>query len=564
MKASQSSESGEMAQTTVDLPRESFSCPICLDLLTDPVTLPCGHNYCMTCINGSWDREADKNVYRCPQCSQTFTPRPPLQKNTLIAELVEALNKTRPLAATAAAVCSYAGPDDVCCDSCTGRKMRALKSCQVCLVSFCQQHLQPHLRESAFKRHKLVNPVRQLEENICTSHREVMKIFCRTDRQVICYLCAVDGHKDHDTVSAAAARGEQEKEAEQSRGRTQQSIRKTEKELRQLQQEEKRISVSAERAEKDSDEIFTQMTTLFQRRRSEVEQQIKSQREADVSQVQMLQEELRKEITELRRKDAELEKLLQTEDHTNFLQKFASLSEVGVSSTVSRADVCPHNYSRNVAAALLACRDQLQDVLRDRWTSMSLTPEEHLLLEAEPQTRAEFLSYSRDITLNPNTAHTCLQLSEGNRKVKGVSKKHLRPHHPDRFTDEWQVLSRETLTGRGYWEVKWTVGVSVAVVLKSSSTEEHQEFGFNDKSWSLCWSTHSGCEFVHDSVTHEVSVRPSSRMGVYLDHSAGLLSFYSATDTMTLLHRVQTTFTEPLHVGIAVGVRSSCEFVKLN
>ncbi|KAM9831719.1 tripartite motif-containing protein 16-like [Neosynchiropus ocellatus] len=553
-----------MAHTRVDLQRESFSCPICLDLLTDPVTLPCGHNYCMTCINGTWDREAEKNVYRCPQCSQTFATRPPLQKNTLIAELVEALNNTRPHAATAAAVCGYAGPDDVSCDSCTGRKMRALKSCQVCLVSFCEQHLQPHLRESAFRRHKLVNPVRQLEENICTSHKEVMKIFCRTDRQVICYLCAVDGHKDHATVSAAAARAEQEKDVEQSRERTQQSIRVTEKELRRLQQEEKNITVSAERAEKDSDEIFTQMTILIQRRRSEAEQQIKSQREADVIRVKMLQEELRQEITELRRKDAELEKLLKTEDHTNFLQKFASLSEVRVSSSMSRGDVCPHSYSINVAAALLASRDQLQDFLRDRCTSMALTPEECLLLEAVPETRAEFLRYSRDITLDPNSAHSCLQLSEGNRKVKGVSKKHLRPHHPLRFTNEWQVLSRETLTGRGYWEVKWTVGVSVAVALKSSSAEEHREFGFNDKSWSLCWSTPSGCDVVHDSVTHEVSARPSSRVGIYLDHSAGLLSFYTASDTMTLIHRVQTTFTEPLHVGVGVGVRSSCEFVKLN
>ncbi|KAF4088809.1 hypothetical protein AMELA_G00058980, partial [Ameiurus melas] len=199
-----------MAEANILGLQDQFSCPICLDLLKDPVGLLCGHTFCMVCINGCWDQEDQKGVYSCPQCRQTSTSRPVVSKNTVLAEVVESLKKTG-LQATRPAPCS-AGPEDVECDSCTGRKSKATKSCLVCLASFCETHLQPHYESPAFKKHKLVEASRRLQEQICSQHDKLLEVYCHSDQQCICMLCMLDKHKRHNTVSAAAGRVEKQKQ----------------------------------------------------------------------------------------------------------------------------------------------------------------------------------------------------------------------------------------------------------------------------------------------------------------------------------------------------------------
>ncbi|XP_053292676.1 tripartite motif-containing protein 16-like [Pleuronectes platessa] len=544
-----------MAHREFQLEQERFCCSICLDPLKDPVTTGCGHSYCMSCINTHWDKGEERGSYSCPQCSQTFTPRPVLGENTMLADLVEELKKTG-LQAAPADHC-YAGPEDVACDVCTGRKLKALKSCLVCLASYCEQHLQPHLQSAPLKKHKLVEPSEKLQENICSRHNEVMKMFCRTDQQCICYLCSVEEHKDHDTVSAAE-RTERQRALGLRRETIQQRVQDTEKDVKLLQQEEEAVNGSADKAVEDSEEIFTELIRVLEKRSSDVKQQIRSQQESEVSRVRELQKRLEQEITELKRKDLELKQLSDTEDHNQFLHNYPSLSPLSESTHSSSNRIRPLRNFEDVTAAVSQVRGRLQDILSETETEILqiVSQVDVLLPQPEPETRADFLIYSQEIKLDPNTANKHVLLSEGKRKVTFMFEEQSYSDHPDRFTGYYQVLSRESQTGHGYWQVELEVGVrgvDVAVTYKDISRAGGSEdcvFGYNDKSWSLYCGRNS-YYFYYNSTP--VSDPLSSRVGVYLDHSAGVLSFYSVSDTMTLPRKVQTPFTQPLYAGVRVN-----------
>ena len=167
------------------------------------------------------------------------------------------------------------------------------------------------------------------------------------------------------------------------------------------------------------------------------------------------------------------------------------------------------------------------------------------------------------LTLDPNTANIYLSLS-GNRKVTRSSPPQSYPDHPDRFTWCAQVLCREALSGCCYWEVEWRGRVEIAVSYKDISRTDYPSswLGYNNKSWGLICSS-DGYRFIHNNDRTTVSGPQSSRVGVYLDHKAGSLSFYSVSDTVTLLHKVQTTFTQPLYPGFEVDhINDSVEIIK--
>ncbi len=198
----------EMEEASISVALDQFICSICLDLLKDPVTIPCGHSYCMNCITDCWNKDDQKRVYSCPQCRQTFSPRPALNKNVMFAEMVEKLQKTK--AQTAHHALSYAGPGDVECDVCTGRKYKAVRSCLMCLNSYCQNHLEQHDTFFKDKKHNLINATGRLKEMICSQHDRLLEVYCRTDQQCICLLCTMNEHKHHDTVSTKAERTEKQ------------------------------------------------------------------------------------------------------------------------------------------------------------------------------------------------------------------------------------------------------------------------------------------------------------------------------------------------------------------
>uniref|UniRef100_A0A3B4EAU6 B30.2/SPRY domain-containing protein n=1 Tax=Pygocentrus nattereri TaxID=42514 RepID=A0A3B4EAU6_PYGNA len=475
----------EAALKTLDC----FNCPICLDLLKDP---------------DCWAEDDQMGVYSCPQCRHSFTPRPVLNKNTMLAELAEGLRTRRLQAAPPAG--SPAGSGGVECDVCTGTKLRAVKSCLACLASYCEAHIQPHYESPALKKHKLV------------------EVFCHTDQQCVCLLCVMDEHSGHKTVSAEAERSEKQKQLVEKQRKFQQRIQQTENKLRELRQAMDNLRRSAQAAVEDSEKIFTELIESIERRHSEVKELIRAQEKTELNRAEDLLKKLEQEIADLRRRDAELEQLSHSEDHIHFLQVTSltlSSSTEGVSLNL--------RLVRNNADSVLAM---------EQWTSFSLS---RRLLRGH-------------ITLDPNTAHSQLSLSKTIREVKVEFWPQNHPDRPERFDRVWQVLCRESLTGRCYWEVEFSRNyINIAVSYKGVSRKGNQcRFGSNDQSWSLICSD-SRFFFRHNNKQTELPVKSSSsRIGVYVDHRAGILSFYSVSDTMTLLHRVHTTFTQPLYPGFGL------------
>ncbi|XP_056598955.1 E3 ubiquitin-protein ligase TRIM47-like [Triplophysa dalaica] len=318
-----------MAEASVPLSHDQFSCSICLDLLKEPVTIPCGHSYCMSCIMDYWDQ---KRVYSCPQCRQTFTPRPVLGKNTMLADVVEKLKNTK-LQVARPDLC-YAGPENVECDVCTERKHKAVKSCLMCLSSYCQTHFEPLYCQTHFerheelhsgKRHKVTDATGRLQEMICPQHDKLLETYCRSDQCCICYLCMVDEHNKHDTVSTAAERTEKQKQLKEIQREYQQRIQERQKEFQELREAVEIHKRSAQAAVEDSERIFTELIRSIERSRSEMIKLIRDQEKTAVSQAKELLKRLEQEIDDLSRRDTELEQLSHTDDHIHFLQSFQSL-----------------------------------------------------------------------------------------------------------------------------------------------------------------------------------------------------------------------------------------------
>ncbi|XP_056089167.1 E3 ubiquitin/ISG15 ligase TRIM25-like [Rhinichthys klamathensis goyatoka] len=372
-----------MADTTFS--QDQFSCSICLDLLKDPVTLSCGHSYCMHCITDCFDQEEEKKVYSCPQCRQTFTPRPVLGKNVVLAEMLDKLVKLK-LQSVDPAQC-YAGPGEVECDVCTGRKCKAVKSCLVCLESYCQRHFERHEEFRSGKQHKITDATGRLQEMICHKHDKILEIYCQTDQQCICVLCMMNEHKHHDTVTVTAQRIEKEKHLKE---RIKQQIQEIENEMQELILAEIFYECTAQTAVKESERIFTELIRSIERSRSEVTQLIEDQKKAAVSQTKEFLKQLQQKIDDLRGTEAELEQLSLSED-IQFLQSFQSLSVLPMDSPNSIIVSSLRSFD-NVQKSVSHLRMKLEDFCQKEITMISGRVNcTHIFTVPEPKTREEFL-----------------------------------------------------------------------------------------------------------------------------------------------------------------------------
>ncbi|MBN3301510.1 TRI47 protein, partial [Amia calva] len=307
-----------MASPSSLLSEEQFQCSICLDIFTSPVSTPCGHNFCMVCIGGYWDSSVE---CQCPLCKETFYRRPDLRVNTFIAGMAEQMKKLM----LSPPEEHSAQPGDVPCDICTGRKLRAVKSCLVCLASYCSVHIKPHYDAAKLNQHKLIEPVSDIEDRLCKKHQKVLELFCREDQICVCQFCTETDHSGHNTVSLKEECRQKKAQLGETEAEVQQKIQDRLKKVEEIRQAVELSRLGAQREAEDSEQVFRALVRSIERSQAELLELIEEKQRAVERRAEGLIEELEQEITELERRRTELEQLSHTEDHIHFIQRIPSL-----------------------------------------------------------------------------------------------------------------------------------------------------------------------------------------------------------------------------------------------
>ncbi|KAL1006649.1 hypothetical protein UPYG_G00074920 [Umbra pygmaea] len=510
------------------LPEEQFQCSICLEVFTDPVTIPCGHNYCKVCISGYW------NIIeqcQCPMCKETFDKRPKLKPNTTLREVVNHFKRIRDRDSTAE-------PGEVACDVCTERKLKALKSCLDCLTSYCQTHLQPHHVAPALKRHKLINPVENLKDRLCKTHDSSLELFCRTDQMCVCQFCTENDHKGHHIVPVKKEFSERKAELGRKKSQVQGIIKKHLQKVKEIKCSLEVSKRDAERELADSNQTFSALVGSVQRTQAEVAQMIGEKKEAAQRHAERLIKELEREITELERRHSEMEQRSHMKDQLHLIQ---SSSILGLPTTTKvwsnlcltwnlKKEMCilDKTVRRALSELELKCKKVLETSASDDLKRMQLC--------------------AVDVTMDADTAHALITVS-GNGKIVRTGHFQQNDYNRKRFTSCVAVLAKEGFSsGRFYYEVQvkgktgWNVGVA-----KESIKRNGQALYPKDGVWTIWLSfqtDYEACTYPHTSLS--LKSKPET-LGVFVDYEGGQVSFYDVDTKCHIFSFTGCKFTEKLY-----------------
>ncbi|CAL8255745.1 unnamed protein product [Boreogadus saida] len=438
--------------------------------------------------------------------------RPDPQVNILLSELASQFRTTVRVKEQ-----PCVEPADVPCDVCTGTQLKAVKSCLVCFVSFCQTHLEPHQRVTVLKKHRLVEPMDRLEDRMCKKHDRLLELFCKTEQVCVCQSCTEGDHRSHPVVPL-----KEEYEVKMAQ------LGKIEAEVQQMIQERKikikEIIDTVQLSKKDADsevadgvQILTALICWVEKFRDDLNQMVKERLESTENQSKYLIKELVQEIA------------------------FRSLKDPPPTRDWTTVEVRPPSYVGTLRRSL----DRLEETLNMEMKKLRDDVE-----------LKRFQQYEVDVTLDPDTAHPQLILSEDGKQVHdgGVAKKLT--DNPKRFTLSPRVLTRQSFSsGRFYFEVQvknktlWRLGVARESIDRNVQSMLAPDNG--------CWSI----LFIKDGLLFDA--RPAVRLplraelqkvGVFVDYDEGLVSFYDVEARVHLYSAAGCTFREPLYPLISPGV----------
>ncbi|XP_053192388.1 E3 ubiquitin-protein ligase TRIM39-like isoform X3 [Scomber japonicus] len=511
---------------------DQFLCSICLDVFTDPVTTPCGHNFCKNCINEHWN---SNDQYLCPLCTNVFKTRPELHINTFISEMVSQFRQeAQQKASSSSSEQQAAEPGEVPCDVCTGTKLKARKSCLVCLTSYCETHLEPHLTALSLKRHQLMDPVENLEDRMCMKHDKPLELFCKTDQTCVCMLCTYSDHKTHDVVPLKEEYEGKKAELGKTEAEIQEMIQKRRLKIEEIKHTVDLSEEAADREKAEGVQVFTALMQSVERSLNELIETIEEKQRTTEKQAEDFIKELEQEISELKKRSSEVKKLSHSEDHLHLLQNFPSLKAAPPTKDWTEVSVRPPSYEGTVVRAVA----QLEETLSKQMKK---------LFEVELK---RVQQYAVDVTLDPDTAHPKLILSDDGKQVHcGDVKKNL-PDNPERFSNCSSVLGKQSFSsGRFYFEVQvkekteWDLGVARESINRKGLITLSPQYGY----WTICLrngNEYKACNI--PSVYLSLKSQPQ-KVGVFVDYEEGLVSFYDVDAAALIYSFTGCSFTEKLY-----------------
>ncbi|XP_033962363.1 E3 ubiquitin-protein ligase TRIM21-like [Pseudochaenichthys georgianus] len=487
------------ASPTLSLEKQ-LQCSICLDLFEDPVTTACGHSFCKQCLQ----RNFSVSVQACPLCKQHLMKTP--ESNIVLRSIVEQVKKI-----PKEDVEKYTGaPGEVACDICTERKLKATKSCLVCLASYCLTHLENHSSTQRLKGHKLVHPVENLDERACLKHGRPLELYSRKREKCICARCLEEDQGE--VVSTEHEWDKKKVKLENTKADLQEKIKKRKARVDEINTSLKSCEDQMDKEWWDIDNVFRAVIVIVKGAQAAALKPLKDRREVVEKDAKYIKENLERKIRELEKTVSELDDISALEDHILFLQRYPSLQELDLkdSTKVELDTSVSFGTMRKTTTAML---EQVQQQL-DKLTSIEL--------ERVPK-------FTVDVKLDPATAHRRLVLSDDGKEVKDDGDEQEVDDAPERFDIFGSILGLNRLTsGKSFWEVEvtnksgWDLGVARGDANRKGELLLNPENGY----WvTVHYEDDKYAALTAPPVRLSLEEKPK-KVGVFVDYEEGLVSFY--------------------------------------
>uniref|UniRef100_A0A8C6U222 Uncharacterized protein n=1 Tax=Neogobius melanostomus TaxID=47308 RepID=A0A8C6U222_9GOBI len=423
-----------------------------------------------------------------------------------------------------------AKPGEVSCDFCSGPKLKAVKSCLVCLSSFCESHLQPHLTVSGLKRHQLMEPVDDLEDRMCPTHQRPLELFCNTDQSCVCTMCVLQEHKNHEYVSLEEA-------CEHRRSSLQETPSQDLVEQRRLKVQEIKAALELSDTENHKEaaaglQAFTVLMQSVQRRLDQFLEQLQEKQKNNQRQAQELLQQLQQEMCELEKSSTEAQQLSLSTDPLHFLQHCPALPPAGLkdwSSVSFEPQTCEGSAARALSELKTSLSEEFNKAFKDELRRVQ--------------------QFAVDVTLDPDSAHPKLVLSKDLKQVHHSDQQRALPDSPRRFSQCCCVVGRQSFSsGRFYFQVQvkgkteWDLGV----VRQSIDRKGKIALKPRNGQWVIWLRGGSEYRALAGRPLQLTPRRPPQTVGVFVDYAAGLVSFYDADSAELIYSFSDCSFEERL------------------